>query len=50
MLTGLSSMGGPNVLAFILLELSRMGTYVMYPYLESSENREPVSNGLLPMM
>jgi hypothetical protein len=27
---------------YILLELSRTGTYVTYPYLESHESREPV--------
>ncbi len=31
-----------------VLELSRMDTYVTYPYLKSQENREPVQNQLLP--
>jgi hypothetical protein len=31
-----------------LLELSRMGMYVTYPYIESHENRELVPSRLLP--
>ncbi len=31
-----------------VLELSKMGTYVTYPYLESHKSREPVQSQVLP--